>query len=338
MSEPIGNSTENRENAQRNRDRKQRINLKGIALSALLLSLLLLSPAFTSGMANVWAGLLHLLLPLLAFLTFSLFGRYAGVRLIIPIFSLCALILLIKGEAGSLPFSAAMLLAGYLLYRSAQRGYSALRSGAVMFSLLAFCWGAALLLIRVDGHSAYHLLVIAMQEAVVQSVEEYRRSGLLPAETMAVLEAAKKSMLEGIPLIIPGVIGTGLILLTWFSEVVGSRVLRRLGEKSAWQPFSLWQVADWLIWFFIAAVVLLILPQITLQAAGINLLMLLCSIYCLQGLSLTVYFFQEKRVRVPVQILLYTLLLSQAPGVFLLMIAGISSTWINFRKAKKETL
>jgi hypothetical protein len=130
----------------------------------------------------------------------------------------------------------------------------------------------------------------------------------------------------------PGMIGLGV-----FAGAVANYAIARLCLRGrvGFRPFAAEAVPDHFVWGVIGAGALLATRHDRLEAAGLNLLLVLMPLYAIQGLAVFRHFFQ--RIGVP------RLLQGVSFGLFamqpLLLVAvscvGLSDLWIDFRKIRQ---
>ena len=131
--------------------------------------------------------------------------------------------------------------------------------------------------------------------------------------------------------------GPGMIALGVFVGAVANYAVARLclRRRVGFRAFSEEAVPDHFVWGVVGAGVLLVTRHDRLEAAGLNLLLVLMPLYAIQGLAVFRHFFQ--RIGVP------RLLQGVSFGLFamqpLLLVAvscvGLSDLWIDFRKIRQ---
>jgi uncharacterized protein YybS (DUF2232 family) len=130
----------------------------------------------------------------------------------------------------------------------------------------------------------------------------------------------------------PGMIGLGVFAGAVANYAVARLCLRR---RVGFRPFAEEAVPDHFVWGVVGAGILLVTRHDRLEAAGLNLLLVLMPLYAIQGLAVFRHFFQ--RIGVP------RLLQGVSFGLFamqpLLLVAvscvGLSDLWIDFRKIRQ---
>lgn len=310
---------------------KEQPQIGSIVRSILLASLILVLPGIQ------WSlfGWLHIFLPLLAFYLLWSYGRYTGSRLLLSAVGIAALAYLILGSFELFVFTSVLLLSGYVLYRSAERGDKPPISGLKGSLALAGGWAVVLAILSIGSEiSAYGQLIGTLDEGIVEALEYYRQSETISAETLVILEATLYRMKVVVPIIMPAVLGSLVMLLVWFTMVTGNLLFSRVGHPAPWTGYRNWQLPEKLIWVAIGTGVFALLPLQPVRNIGINCLILLSIIYCFQGFSIAVFFMNKWNVPILLRSFFYVMIVFQSFGTILLLILGIADIWFDFRKIK----
>jgi uncharacterized protein YybS (DUF2232 family) len=305
--------------------------IRGIIVAILLASLALVLPGIQ------WSlfGWLYMLLPLIAFFIFCRFGGHTGKKLLLTaaIISLVANLLL--GSFDLFLFSCAMLIPGFVLHQSAKRGEAPSLSG--LKGSLAFVGGWLIVVfIAAAGSevSVYDQMLQTLDQVLTESLEHYRRSGDISVETLVVIEATISQMKVIIPAIMPGILGSIILLVTWMTMAVGNILVEKSCGFSAWPSFHQWQLPEKLIWTVIVTGALILIPVEPLPKIGVNCILLLIIIYCFQGFSITVFFMNKWKVPHLLRSFFYVMIVFQSLGTIILLLFGIVDIWVDFRKLK----
>ena len=149
------------------------------------------------------------------------------------------------------------------------------------------------------------------------------------------LETTLHWMKVYIPLVMPSILGSFILALTWFTMVLGNILVPKTGGNAPWENYQLWQLPEKIIWPSIGAGLCALLPIQLVRTIGINVLVLLSMIYCFQGLSIAVFFMNKWKVPLLLRSFFYVMVIFQSFGTILLLIFGIGDIWFDFRKLKK---
>lgn len=286
------------------------------------------------GLEWSFMGWSQVFLPLLSFLLLGRFGGHAGKRLLLSSTALALLVYIVMGRLELFLFSAALLFSGYVLFRSAERQDPAPLSGLKTAVCLAGAWLLIMVLLSAGtGTSAYGQLLKTLDRSIVETVEYYRQSDDVSSETMVMLETTLYRMQTLVPMIMPAILGSMILMITWLTMVVGNMFRLKAFDNSAWVSYRYWQLPEKLIWAAILMGILTLLPT-DLRAVGINILILLGIIYCFQGLAILVFFMNKWKVPLLLRSFFYVMIIFQSLGTLILLFVGIADIWLDFRKLK----
>ncbi len=278
-------------------------------------------------------GWIHLFLPLLIFSILVKYGVYIGNRIVIAGGGLALIAGLFSQSPEALLFSFSLVPTGYVLARSGLKGDAPALAGLRGAVTLGGCW---LLLLGVTalvtGSSPYASAVAGLNAEINGTLQYYRQAGDMSAETRAMLEATLNQMKVVVPIILPALFFGLSLFATWFTMVLGNRVLMRLCDKKIWPEYRYWRLPDKLIWLGIGSAALAFLPVGQVRIVGINLLIVLSIIYCFQGLAICVFAMNRWRVPLLLRSFLYVMIVLQSFGTVLLLVLGVADTWFDFRK------
>ena len=130
----------------------------------------------------------------------------------------------------------------------------------------------------------------------------------------------------------PGMLGLGV-----FAGAVANYALARLclRRRFGFRPFAQEAVPDHLVWGAIGAGMLLASRHERLEAAGLNLLLVLMPLYVIQGLAVFRHFFQRIGLPRLLQVVSFGLLAMQPLLLVAVSCVGLSDLWIDFRKIRQ---
>jgi uncharacterized protein YybS (DUF2232 family) len=127
----------------------------------------------------------------------------------------------------------------------------------------------------------------------------------------------------------PALLSTGLSFVAWANLLIVASI-KKIGLKE-------WQSPYWLVYIFICACVMILLPLDNLSIVGGNLLIILCVSYFFHGMSIVGYFLHARRWGYLIRGLIYILILSQIYIMIVVAGLGLFDTWFEFRKRIKST-
>jgi len=130
----------------------------------------------------------------------------------------------------------------------------------------------------------------------------------------------------------PGVLACITLLITWFTMVIGNRMLHKNTGSGPWPEYRFWALPEKLVWALIVSAILVVLPMEPGRTIGLNVLMITGLLYCFQGAAIMLFYFSKWSVPLFLRTLIYVLLFFQTFGVILLGILGIADVWTDLRR------
>ncbi len=286
------------------------------------------------GLEWSFMGWSQIFLPLLAFFLLGRFGGHTGKRLLLSSTAIALLIYIVLARIELFMFSASLLFSGFVLFRSAERHESPPVSGLKASASLAGGWLLIMIVLSVGSEaSAYGQLLETLDRSIVETIEYYRQSDTVSSETLVMLENTLYRMQTLVPIIMPAILGSMILMITWLTMVIGNTFRLNVFEKSAWVGYRHWHLPDKLIWVVIIMGIMTLLPT-ELRVVGVNSLVLLGIVYCFQGLAILVFFMNKWNVPLLLRSFLYVMIIFQSLGTIILLFVGIADIWLDFRKQK----
>ena len=314
-----------------NAQEKEQLDIGKIIAAILTTTVIVVLP----GIAWELFGWLHILLPLLSFAVLLKFGTYTGKKFLLTASVLSLIFYIIIGNLDLFVFSAIFLLAGYVQFSSFEKKERPAISGLKTFATISSGWLAVLLLFTLGKEvSPYSQLISTLDLGISEALSFYQGSDSVTPETLAMLETTLSQMKLVLPLIMPAILGSIVLLITWFSMVLGNLIAIRQQGPTAWAGYGLWQLPDKLIWLAIVLGICVMLPIPGLRIFALNTLILLGLIYCFQGLAVAVFYMNKWNVPLLLRSFFYVMLIVQTFGTIVLLIVGIADVWLDLRKIK----
>ncbi len=222
-------------------------------------------------------------------------------------------------------------LVGIVMGSAMQRGEPAWRlfGQALLAGAVGLCsmWLLSKLLFRQD------VFVLTMQgfEAAITEAFKFYQGLPLAAEQLELVKQMQEAMLQLVELAIPSLILMS-ILLSLFVNFQASRKIIALqgGSVAGLPPFASWRLPWYLVWFFIAALLLGGAGESLFQKVNFNIYILMMFLYVLQGLAVAAHLVGRgslSRFWQGIILALAFLFFSQ-----ILFFVGLFDTWFDFRK------
>ncbi|MEN6489107.1 MAG: DUF2232 domain-containing protein, partial [Smithella sp.] len=133
--------------------------------------------------------------------------------------------------------------------------------------------------------------------------------------------------------IFPALAIIGSVVVVWINVLLGRNSLRKTGLiLPQLNELSRWKAPEFLIWIFIATGGLLLFSHEQIRLISMNVFLLACFLYLLQGLAIVSFLFQNKNVPVFLRYLFYFLIVLQQFLMIPIALVGLFDIWVDFRK------
>ncbi|MFO7839071.1 MAG: YybS family protein [Desulfosalsimonadaceae bacterium] len=297
--------------------------LSGIVLTALICSIAVSIP--------VIGFFALLLLPQPVILYRLRLGRRQG---LIIVGAAMALIVLLAGKTfADALFLLAMLGLGFFMGEFIERRLSVEKT--IGYACAAVLAGGLFLLAVYAGSPGTgirEMLSDYIAENLRATITLYEDTGV-PKETILVFKESIASITRAVIGMLPSLAAAGLLFAGWVNLLTARRLLSR------WKPvyadfgdLNLWKSPDFLVWAVTGTIALLLLPGHTTKLLGLNGLVVLMMIYFFQGIAVTSFYFEKKRVPLLLRAMVYVLIAVQQIFLLLVVAIGFFDVWANFRR------
>lgn len=305
------------------------LETKSIITTVLLVSLILVLP----GVQWSFFGWMHVLIPLLSFYLLSRYGLHVGNRLLLTALGLSFVIFLLLRRVDFFFLTLSLLPVGYVLVHAANRHESPAMSGLKGALTLTGCWFIVFAGLSIGSDvSFYAQLINTLDEGITEALNYYRGSSSISGETLMLLENTLLQMRVIVPIIMPAILGSFVLLITWFTMIIGNRLVLKICGQAPWEQYSHWQLPERLIWLVILFGGFTLIPAHPVREIGVNGLILLSLVYCFQGMAIAVFFMNKWRIPILFKSFFYVMIVFQSFGTILLLVLGIADIWFDLRK------
>lgn len=305
------------------------------AFETLIVSALFFIPVLSPAIFGWWHGLLAV--PAVYMLLSR--GMKSGTIQLGLCLTIAGVIALIVNRAEIMAFSLTMIPLGYILAQGARTGEQPAHSGGKGFAVLTACWLLFWLFFAVLTEvNPYTQLLQSIDTGLQEAGALYsaQESGL-SEETRYSLKLLLDETRKGIPLFLPGILASIVLVTVWLNMLISNRLLERfLRIKAPWGSYASWKLPEHLVWLPIAAVLLILTGSGQIQHGGIWLFMLSAVAYLFQGLAVCLALLHRWHVPRYLRAVIFFVLAVQSYGLIVLALLGLSDVWIDFRRPEKE--
>jgi uncharacterized protein YybS (DUF2232 family) len=171
------------------------------------------------------------------------------------------------------------------------------------------------------------------QEIISAALKQFAGSSPETQELESRLVAAVPMIVR----IIPGVLISCTLGISWLNLLVCRRYCRAAAiDSCVLEKLTLWKAPEFMVWFVIAGGLMLLLPVGNLSLPGINLLIVMGTIFFFQGLAIVAFYFEKWKFPFYVKGPVYAVLFLQQFASMATAVLGLFDVWFDFRKLVKK--
>ncbi|MDR3569754.1 MAG: DUF2232 domain-containing protein [Syntrophobacteraceae bacterium] len=246
-----------------------------------------------------------------------------------------SLILVLLGLPESIPYLLGLVAMGAVIGYGFRLGWSA--SKIVGFSSLLVVGLAALLAlfayIRTKGQMV-HLIEQDIRDVITAAMKQLSAGSSVETKEM------EKGLLEMVsPLVrmMPGIFISSMLMISWVNLLVCRRYCRGpAGGGQEQERLCLWKSPEHLVWLVIAGGLMLLLPWSAFSLLGINLVLVMGTVYFFQGLAIVAFYFEKWRAPLFVKGFVYAVFFLERIASMAVAALGLFDVWFDFRRHNKQ--
>jgi uncharacterized protein YybS (DUF2232 family) len=258
-------------------------------------------------------------------------GRRHG--MIIPLAALGVMSLLFGGITMDILFFSGLMLLGFALSEMFEKELS------VEMTVLAACGivlGAgltAILLYSIAANEGIYALASAYVATNLElSLALYKGVGI-PQETIDAIANSLDRIQYVLVRILPSLAAASTLFVAWTNLIVARPIMARRGvDCPDFGPLNHWRAPEPLVWGVIGSGLMVLIPDLGIRLIGVNGLLVLLTVYFIQGIAIVSFFFEKKRLPRTIRIVLYSMIALQQFFLLIVICIGLFDMWINFRK------
>ncbi|MFP4040426.1 MAG: YybS family protein [Desulfosudaceae bacterium] len=288
-------------------------------------------------LVSVWLpvmGLVGLLaLPLPIFYYRAKLGRKNG--LIVLVVTAGVMTAVIRSFSPDLVFVTGLLLLGFVLCELVEKGLP-LEPTILLTGGLILLTGILGLMIYslTAGTGPVALLSTYVARNLELSLALYRDMGM-PEENVRLIEQSRETIGYYLVRILPAISAAFILMETWITFLGARSIFKKKGVGFPdFGALNQWQSPEYLVWGVIGSGILMLIPQPALRIIGLNLMIILMTIYFFQGIAIVSYYFDRKKWPVAPRVFVYTLIAVWHLLLLLVVSLGFFDTWADFRRLK----
>jgi hypothetical protein len=164
------------------------------------------------------------------------------------------------------------------------------------------------------------------------SLELYKGIGI-PQETIDTIAASLDQIQYVLVRILPSMAAASVLFVAWTNLIAARPIMQRRGLfYPDFGPLNHWRSPEPMVWGVIGCGLIMFLPNTGVRLIGVNGLLVLLTIYFIQGIAIVSFYFEKKNLPRVVRVLLYTMIAFQQLLLLIVIGIGLFDMWINFRK------
>jgi uncharacterized protein YybS (DUF2232 family) len=285
---------------------------------------------------------LSVFLPIVGFI-FSLFiplpiifyraklGRPRGAS--VPLIAIVLMAFVFGGLSIDLLFFAGLMLLGFVMGEMFEKPASVEATIGATSAIVIGAGLVGLLFYSLASQTSILALVSAYVATNLElSLKLYEGIGI-PQESIDMIVNASDRIQYVLVRIMPAIMAASTLFVAWINLIaVRPLMLSRGMVFPDFGRLNHWRAPDPLIWGVIVCGVVMLTPATGIRLLGINGLLVLLTVYFIQGIAILSFYFEKKGLPRFVRVVLYTMIAFQQ--LFLLIVIGIGlfDMWVNFRK------
>ncbi|MEN6440587.1 MAG: YybS family protein [Syntrophobacter sp.] len=245
-----------------------------------------------------------------------------------------SLVLFLMDMSQSIPYFAAMLAMGMILGYGIGRSWPSEKVVGLASLLVISISGIILVITLLEtGGELVRLLEEDFSKAITTTLSQLGK----PSSEARELES---SLLAAVPLIVrimPGITISCTLGICWLNMLIARRYCRTAAPHvGPMEDLTRWKAPETLVWLVIASGLVLIAPLPDLKYPALNALVVLGSIYFLQGLAIASFFLAQWKLPFFMRALIYAVLALQQFASMATAMVGLFDMWFDFRRMVKK--
>jgi uncharacterized protein YybS (DUF2232 family) len=253
--------------------------------------------------------------------------------MIVPLVAAAVMGLVFGGLTMDIFFFSGLMLLGFVMSEMFEKALSvemtivaacSIVLGAGLIGILLYCTVADAKLVTLV--SAYVATNLAL------SLDLYRGIGI-PQETIDAISGSLDQIQYVLVRILPSLSAASILFVAWTNLIAARPIMERRGLYFPdFGRLNCWRAPEPLIWGVIGCGLIMFLPATGIRLIGVNGLLVLLTVYFIQGIAIVSFYFEKKRLPRTIRVVLYMMIAFQQLFLLVIICIGLFDMWINFRK------
>ncbi len=153
---------------------------------------------------------------------------------------------------------------------------------------------------------------------------------------MVLIKQMEPQLFQSFLAILPGFLVSGIVLTAFTQVSVVDEFLLKKSQLTTRKGISKWYLPDQLVFVFVIALALLAIPHDLSRILGVNVLLVISTIYIAQGAGVITSYTKSRSFGLWFWIVTSAFILIQPLILVMLSVVGILDVWLDFRKIRPQ--
>ena len=261
----------------------------------------------------------------------SKLGRKIGG--IVPAVTIIIMLIIADGVSVDIMFFIALLFLGFILSELLEMNLSIENTILLAVGSIIVTGLVGLLFYSTVSNTGVKTLVSDyVSNNLALTLSLYENMGM-SEENLHMISNSLEKIRYALVRILPALVIAATLFISWSTLLLAKPLLT--GRNLFYPDFgmlSLWRPPESLVWGVIGSGATLLLPSGGLKMLGLNVLIVLVTIYFFGGMAIVSFYFENKKFPRMLRIFVYSLIALQQIVLLILIGIGFFDTWFNFRK------
>ena len=261
----------------------------------------------------------------------SKLGRRQGV--IVPLIVIAVMSVVFGGLTMDMIFFSGLMVLGFAMSEMFEKALSVEMTVVGACGIVLGTGVFAILLYSIIANTGIVALVSAyVATNLALSLELYQAIGI-PQETIDTISGSLDQIQYVLVRLLPSLVAASTLFVAWTNLIAARPIMERRGLYFPdFGRLNRWQAPEILVWGVIGCGLIMLLPATGIRLIGVNGLLVLLTIYFIQGIAIVSFYFEKKKLPRTIRIILYMMIAFQQLFLLVIICIGLFDIWINFRK------
>jgi uncharacterized protein YybS (DUF2232 family) len=261
----------------------------------------------------------------------SKLGRRNG--MIVPLVAIALMSVVFGGLTMDMFFFSGLMLLGFTMSEMFEKKLSVEMTVAGACGIVVGSGLLGIILFSIVTNQGVMALVSGYVATNLKlSLELYKGIGI-PQETIDTIADSLDQIQYVLVRILPSMATASVLFVAWTNLIAARPIMQRRGLfYPDFGPLNHWRSPEPMVWGVIGCGLIMFLPHTGVRLIGVNGLLVLLTIYFIQGIAIVSFYFEKKNLPRVVRVFLYTMIAFQQLLLLIVIGIGLFDMWINFRK------